>query len=250
MTRIVFKTLVFLLLAATAAQAQITTANINVVVTGKHCGELKDVYLVINGNDSEEQWVKLEPAGTCRWKTDLGDTISTKSAKFSLRADLARTDCQKAAANETELIANLVFACCALGPLRNVSVKIEPPMPITYVRNVRPSAGARNPGVPCLEQATFTAGQGAIAQFSGEHVYLHLWPFGPKQQTSGLLLDDIVAGKGPLVMTRADVAQRFMVQRAQGKAAIAPTLSSNALSLDLKKLAEVNFQRAQIEVIK
>jgi hypothetical protein len=254
MTRIVFKTLVCLLLAATAAQAQITTANVNVVVTGKRCDELKNVYLVINGNDSEEQWVKLEPAGTCRWKADLGDggTISTSHAKFSFRADLARSDCQKAAANETDMTANLVFACCLPGPPRNVSVKIEPPIPVTYVRNVRPNAAAKIPGVPCVEKATFSEGQGAIGstQFSGEDVYLHLWPVNKKQQTLGLLLDDVVDDKGPRVLNRGDVAQRLMVQRAQGKAAITPTLSSNALSLDLKKLAEVNFQRARIEVIK
>jgi len=246
----VIKTLLCVLLAATAAQAQITTSNVNVLVTGKRCGELKDVYLVINGKDREESWVKLEPAGTCRWKADLGDgTITTSNAKFSLRADFARSDCQKAAANETDMTANLQFACCAQGPLRNVSVKVDPPMEVTYVRNVRPYAAR---GIPCLEKATFTDGQVAIggAQFSGEDVYLHLWPVNRKQPTPGLLLDDIVADKGPRVLNRGDVAQRLMVQRAQGKAAITPTLSSNALSLDLKKLAELKFERAQIEVIK
>jgi hypothetical protein len=252
MTRIVFKTLVCVLLTATAAQAQITTSNVNVVVTGKRCGELKDVYLVVNGNDFGDQWVKLEPAGTCQWKVDLGDTISTKSAKFSLRADLVRTDCHKAAANETELTANLVFACCTQGPLRKVGVKIEPPIPVTYVRNVRPDARARVPGVPCIERAEFDQGQGAIGStlFSGEDVYLRLWPVDRKLLTTGLLLDEIVDDKGPRVLNRDDVAQRLMVQRAQGKAAIAPTLSSNARSLDLKKLAEVKFERAHIEVIK
>jgi hypothetical protein len=247
------KTLFFVLLAATAAQAQITTSNVNVRVTGKQCGELKDVYLVINGRDSEEQWVKLEPAGTCRWKTDLGaGTISTKSAQFSLRADLARSDCQKAVANETDMTANLEFFCCQPGPFRQVGVKIEPPMQVTYVRNVKPDAKARVPGIPCIEKAKFDAGQGAISstQFSGEDVYLHFWPVSRKLPMPGLLLNGIVPEKGSRILNRDDVAQRFMVQRAQGKAAIAPTLSSNALSLDLKKLAELKFERAQIEVIK
>src|SRR5829696_1463344 len=93
------KTLVCVLLAAAAAQAQITTSNVKVLVTGKRCGELKDVYLVINSNDLEDRWVKLDPAGTCRWAADLGGgTISTSTAKFSLRTNLARSDCQKAAA--------------------------------------------------------------------------------------------------------------------------------------------------------
>ncbi len=253
--RIVINTLVFLLLAATTAQAGITTSNVNVLVTGKRCGELKDVYLVINGNDLEDRWVKLEPAGTCRWTADLGGTISTSSAKFSLRAGVARTDCQKAAANEEKLTANLVFACCDQSPLHDMAVKIEPPMPVTYVRNVRPHAASQVPGVPCTEMARFPDGQGAIssAQLSGEDVYLHFWPVSPKRPTPGLLVDDIVgnaAGKGPRILNRADVAQRFMVQRAQGKAASAPTLSSNAYSLDLKKLAELKFERARIEVTK
>jgi hypothetical protein len=248
--RIVIRTLVCFLLAASTAQAGITTSNVNVVVTGKRCGELKDVYLVINGNDLEDRWIKLEPAGTCRWTADLGSTISTTTARFSLRAGVARSDCQKAAANEAKLTANLVFACCSPG--LNVGVKIEPPMRVTYVRNVRPYSGAQIPGVPCFEEATFPEGQGAIssAQFSGEDVYLHFWPAGPKQQTSGLLLDGIVSDKSPRILNRDDVAQRLMVQRAQGKSAIAPTLSSNALSLDLKKLAELKFERAQIEAIK
>lgn len=247
------ETLLCALLAATAAQAQITTSNVNVLVRGKGCGDLKDVYLVVNGKDREENWVMLEPAGTCRWKADLGNgTISTKSAQFSLRAGVARSDCQRAAPNETEMSANLEFAFSSQGPPRNVSVKVEPPMPVSYVRDVRPFAGARVRGIPCFEWAKFDDGQVAISntQFMGEDVYLHFWPAGPKQQTSGLLLNDIDADKGPRVLNRDDVAQRLMVQRAQGKAAIAPTLSSNALTLDLKKLAELKFERAHIEVIK
>src|SRR5688572_11129828 len=164
------RAVVCVLLTAGAAQAQITTSHVKVLVTGKRCSELKDVYLVINGNDLEDRWVKLDPAGTCRWTADLGEgTISRSIAQFSLRGDFARSDCQKAAASEEELSANLEFACCAQGPLRNVSVKIEPPMPVSYVRSVRPFAGARVPGIRnCVERATFTAGQGAIghAQFS------------------------------------------------------------------------------------
>lgn len=247
------KTLVCVLLAAAAAQAQITTSHVKVLVTGKRCSELKDVYLVINGDDLEDRWVKLDPAGTCRWTADLGSgTISTSNARFSLRGDFARSDCQNAAANETELSANLEFACCVQGPLRNVSVKIEPPMPVSYVRDVRPFAGARIRGIRCLERATFSEGQGAIshAQFSGEDIYLQLGPVDRKRQTIGLLLDDIVVDDGTLVLTRDGVVYRLIVQRAKGKGGSAPTLSSNAISLDIKKLGELKFQRAEIEVIK
>jgi hypothetical protein len=251
-TRIV-KALVVVLLAATAVEAQITTSRVKVLVTGKRCSELKEVYLVINGDDVEDRWVKLDPAGTCRWTADLGDgSISTSVAGFSLRGDFARSDCQKAAANEQDLSANLEFACCVQGPLRNVSVKIEPAMPVSYVRAVQPFAASRIRGIKCLERATFGQGQGAIshAQFAGEDVYLHLGPVDRKQPTLGLLLDDIVVDDGAVVLTRDGVVYRLIVQRAKGKDRSAPTLSPNAISLDIKKLGELKFQRAEIEVIK
>jgi hypothetical protein len=241
-------------LAAGAAHAQITTSRVKVLVTGKRCSELREVYLVINGDDLEDRWVRLDPAGTCRWTADLGDgSISTSVAGFSLRGDLARSDCQRAAANEQELSANLEFACCVQGPLRNVSVKIEPPMPVTYVRAVRPFANARIPGLKkCFETATFAEGQGSIgrAQFSGEDVYLHLGPSDRKQQDLGLLLDDLVVDDGALVLTRDGVVYRLIVQRAKGTQRSAPTLSSNAITLDIKKLGVLKLERAEIEVIK
>jgi hypothetical protein len=248
------KALICVLLAAGAAQAQITTSRVNVLVTGKRCSELTEVYLVINGDDLEDRWVKLEHAGTCRWTADLGSgTISTSIAQFSLRGDFARSDCRRAAANEEELIANLEFACCVQGPLRNMSVKIEPPMPVTYVRAVRPFAGARIPGIKdCTEFAMFAEGQGTIgaAQFTGEDVYLHLGPYDRKRPTIGLLLDDVVSDEGPLVLTLDGMVYRLIVQRAKGKSRSAPTLSSNAISVDTKKLGELKLQRAKIEVIK
>jgi hypothetical protein len=249
----VVKTLVCVFLAAATAQAQITTSNVKVLVSGRQCGELKDVSLVINEDDDEDHWIKLDSDGTCRWKADLGDgTISTSTARFSLRADLGRSGCQKAKANATEMIAHLEFSCCIGGPLHNVTMKIEPPMPVTYVRDVPPFERDRIPGVRCLEFATFKQGRGAIgnAQFDGEHVYLHLGPFDSKRPTLGLLLNDIVVDDGTLVLTRDDVVYRLTVQRAKGKMRSAPTLSSNAISIDIKKLGDLKFERAELEVIK
>jgi hypothetical protein len=247
------KFLVFALLTATAAQAQITTSNVKVLVTGKHCGELKDVYLVINGYDAEDRWVKLETDGTCRWKADLGaGSISTKSARFSLRGDLARSDCQRAAADMTAMNAKLEFACCDEGRIRNVGVKIEPPIPFTYVRAVRPFPTSRVPGLKdCRESATFE-GQGTIGQtqFTGEDVFLYLGPYDRKRPTLGLLLDDVVDDDGPLTMKRDGLAYRLIVQRAKGKVRSAPTLSSNAISIDINKLGALKFEHAEIEVIK
>jgi len=247
------KTFVCVLLAATAAQAQITTSHVKVLVTGRHCGDLKNVFLVINGDDREDGWVKLTSVGACRWEADLGDgTISTSVARFSLRADLGRSGCQKAAANEADLTANLEFSCCAAGPSRNVRVKVEPPMPVSYIRDVRPFAGDRKPGIPCRERAMFAEGLASIGntQFGSENVNLFLGAVGPKPQMPGLLLNDIVVDGGVRVLSRDGVVYRLTVQRAQGKMRSAPTLSSNAISIDIKKLGELKFERAEIEVIK
>ncbi|HEV7923319.1 MAG TPA: hypothetical protein VGR02_21255, partial [Thermoanaerobaculia bacterium] len=77
-----------------------------------------------------------------------------------------------------------------------------------------------------------------------------LGPADRKGQTLGLLLDDIVVDDGTLVLNRDGVVYRLIVQRAKGKGRSAPTLSSNAISLDIKKLGELKLERAEIEVIK
>jgi hypothetical protein len=242
------------LLAAAGAQAQITTSRGKVLVTGMHCNELKDVYLVVNGNDLAERWVRLDPAGTCRWTADLGaGSISTGKARFSLRADRARSDCQRASPNEEEMSADLEFACCVQGPLHSMSVKTVPSMSVTYYRNVRAFAGSRVPGIKdCVEKATFDAGEGSIgqAQFNGEDVYLNYGQYNWKQQPPGLLLNKIVVDGRPLDLTRDDVVFRMTVQRAQGKAGSVPTLSSNAIALENKRLTDLKLERTRIEVIK
>lgn len=245
--------LLALFLAAAAAQAQVTTSRVNVLVTGARCGELKNVFLVIDGDDLEDLWIRLEPAGTCRWTADLGQgTISTALSRFSLRVDLARTDCHQAAANEEQLAAELEFACCAPGTLRNVRVKTEPPMPVSYLRDVRPYASSRVGAIRCLEKGTFAEGIGAIrhTQFTGEDVFLQFGAPKPSRTDVGLLLDDVVADGRPLVLSRDDVVYRLAVQRAQGKARTSPTLSSNAITIDVKKLGTLKLRRAEIEVLK
>jgi hypothetical protein len=250
------ETFLSVFLAAAVAQAQVTTPRVNVQVTGKRCGEFeaKELYLVINEDDLEASWVKLAPLGNCHWTVDLGDrTISTSVAKFSLRGSVARTDCQKAAPNENPPSANVEFACCVQGPFRNVRVKIEPPtIPVTYTRDVHPFADAGVPSVPCLERGTFTQGEGEIwnTQFSGEDVRFHFGPFHRKEAALGLLLNDVVVDNGALVLMRDGVVYRLIVQRAKGKSRSGPTISSNAISIDIKKLGELKLERAEFAVIK
>jgi hypothetical protein len=254
MTRLVTKVLFCVSLVAATAQAGITTSNLTVRVTGNgiRCGELKDVYLIINGNDLGARWVPLRD-GVCEWIVDLkGDTISTSIAKFSLRFGLKRSGCQMATAKEEGMTANLVFSCCAEGPFRNLSVKTEPPMPVSYGRDVKPFPEDLGVPVQCLETATFAEGRGAIhnALFTREHIYLDLGPLNRKRVMLGLLLNSMVVDDGTLILTLDDVTYRLMVQRANGKMRSVPTLSSNAISLDIKKLEKLKFERAEFEVIK
>jgi len=259
MTRFVIKTLVCVLLAATEAQAGgITTANVKVRITGEGCGDLKDVVLVINGHDGKDRRVTLVrdpefgPDERCRWKTDLGrSTISTTVATFSLRVGPIRTGCQRAGADEEKLFANVEFSYPVEGTFRNVNVKIVPPMQVSYVRYVHPTAEGREP-IACREAATLVHGQGAIsnATFDGEDVYFDFGAFDANRQRLGLLLNDIVVDDATLLLTRDGVVYRLIVQRAKGKVRSAPTLSSNAISLDITKLADLKFERAEFRVIK
>ena len=267
MSRLVIKTLLCALLATVAAEAQITTSDVRVRVTGD-CSNLKDVFLVINGDDIKSRWVTLDPTPgqSCTWSKNLGaSSISTSTARFSLRGTVARSDCRKATPSGN--VADIEFACCIEGTPRNMSVTIEPAMTVSYVRAVPPFAGGRRPGIHCFETATFDQGRGAInqAQFEGENLYLQFgqveWKqllqtlpgskqFDPKRQMPGLLLNRIAARDGTLVLTRNDVAYQMTVQRAKGQAGSAPTLSSNAISIEIKRLTDLKLERTRIEVIK
>jgi hypothetical protein len=131
-----------------------------------------------------------------------------------------------------------------------VKVKIEPPMITSYVRYVHPFEQDRNP-IPCHEFATFAKGQGTISstKFDDEDVYFDFGPFNAKQ-APGLPLKDIVVDDNTVLLTIDGVVYRLTVQRAKGKVMSAPTLSSNAISLNIKKLVDLKFQRAEFQVVK
>ncbi len=211
-------------------------------------------------DDSNNGWIALHDAGDCHWTKDLGvdDSFSTTLSHFSLRVDFAeghggaRTDCRQAAANEETLTAEIKFGCCSDVKLRDVRVTTDPPMPVSYLRVVPQVRDKRVRAIECTEVATFPKGTGRIGhtQLTDEHVYLQLGTPKPKRAMPDLLLDDIVVDDGTLVLTRDGVTFRLMVQRARGKMRSAPNLSSPAITLDIKKLEELKFKRAELEVIK
>jgi len=237
---------------AAAAQAQVTTSRVNVLITGLRCNELQNVFLVVDGADAEERWIRLEKEPrVCRWTADLGGSFSTKLSRFSLRFDLGRSDCRQAAPNEAQLSGELEFTCCAEEPLRNIHVKTEPPLPVSYVRKVPKHGEARVHPIDCTEVGAFLGGNGWIrhAQLSGEDIYLQFGTTIPQRRMFGLPLNDLVVHGDALTLTRDGVVHYLIVHRAKGKTS-GPTFSSNAISLDIKKLGEAKLERIELEVIK
>ncbi len=254
------RTVVCILLAAAAAQAQVTATRVNVHVNGRRCDELKNVFLVIDDVDQDNQWLPLDKDGTCHWTKKLGEgsSFSTKLSHFSLRADFARTDCHQAAPNEKMLAGDLEFDCCNDDPIQNVHVKIQPPMPVSYLRSVPrdPNVDRKRQlqirAIDCTEAGRLRAGTGAIRamQFSAESIYLQLGTRDPEPKTPGLLLNAIVANDGKQILSFNGMTFRLMVQRGKGKMRSAPGFSSNAITLDIKKLEALKFEQAEFEVIK
>jgi hypothetical protein len=251
----------FLLVAA--AHAQVTTSRVNVTFTGA-CDQITKASLVIDDEDLESLRAPLELdtkyKTRCHWTTELGmnRTLSTALSHFSLRIDLAdqrhgaRTDCHRAAANEESLSAEVAFACCDDAPFRNLRIKTDPAMPVSYLRNVPKGSDKGASPIDCIEVGTFIAGAGAIrhTQFSSEKINFQLGTREAKRQTPSLTLNDIVVDDGVLILTRDGMVYRLQVQRAKGKMQSAPTTSPNAISIDITKLGELKFERAEFEVIK
>jgi hypothetical protein len=254
-------------LFAAAAQAQLTTSRVDVHLTGDTCKEIRNVVLVIDDKDVNDR-ITLDPLhdkthGSCWWTTNLGvdGSYSTTLSHFSLRVDFAtkgegaRTDCHQAGANYDDLAGEIEFRCCSDRHFRDVHVTTDPPMSVSYLRRVPNKSEPRVRGIDCVEVGALAAGTGTIGhtQFPGEHIELQLGTPKPDRKVTGLILNDIndiAAGDGTLILTRDGVVYRLLVQRAKGKMRTVATFSSNAISLDIKKLGELKFRRAEFEVIK
>lgn len=255
---------VCVLLAAATVQAQrdITTSLVKVRITGPHCDELHKVLLVIDDLDDITRSKELTKVTdeTCFWSTDLGEagTYSTKLSHFSLRVDLGRTDCHQAYPNETKRTGELEFACCIEGPVRDLRVKTEPAMPVSYLRIVPKDPGApesehrRTRAIDCTETSFFPRGTGSIsyAQFPAETIYLQLGAPKPQRKAHGLDLKEIVVDGHTVILRRDGVVYRLIVQRGQGRDGSSPTLSSNAISIDVKKLSELKLESVEFTAIK
>ena len=244
------RAVICIFLVSTAAQAQITTSRVKVRVTGR-CDGLQNVFLVMDDHDLET--LPLEKTKErCRWTADLGEKrrFSTKLSHFSLRFELGRTDCRQAVAEKKELIAELEFACCSDDPPQHVHVTTEPKMPVSYLRTVSKNPDETTRSVKCTEFGTFPKGSGRIgyAQFDDEKIDILLGIAKPKGEP-GLILNDVGLHGGTVLLRRNGVVYRLIVQRAKGKTSTS-TLSSNAISIDIKKLEELKFESAEFAVIK
>ena len=245
------RTVVCVLFASAAAQAQITTSKINVSVSGEHCSEMKDVYLIIDGDDFNGRWVKLKNVEDCQWTKNLTDTLSTALSYFSLRFNFGRTDCHKAIPDLGEFAAKLEFVCCSPARLRNLSLNIEPQMPVSYIRDVHKNPQSRIGAIDCVEFGTFLEGTGEIqrTQFSDEKIYLQLGRTKANRRKLGLPLNDLAGGRDALVLTRDGLTFELAAYRAKGRTNT-PTLSSNAISIDLKQFDQLKLKSVEFAVIK
>jgi hypothetical protein len=241
------RAVVCVLFAAGVAQAQVTTSNVWVRINGPGCSEVRNVSLVMD--DDDPTWFTLDNTGACVWTADIGDAnrFSTKYSHFSLRFDSGRMDCRQATASG--LVAQFQFFYSGPAPFHDLRVTTEPSMPVSYLRRLEPN---QQGGIACTEVGAFPAGSGQIlrTQLSGEKIDLQFGLSEPKRPILGLLLNGIVIDKGTLILKRDGVTYRLLVQRAQGKAWIAPTLSSNAISLDDERLDQLKLKRVEIASIK
>jgi len=238
-----------------------------VFITGDRCEKVQKVSLVIDDDDLRDSWIPMDPLRdknnnkmACHWTTNLGvnGSVSTALSHFSMRVDFAerrhgaRTNCYQASPNDEALSAEVQAPCCLDEHFQDLLVNTKPPMPVSYLRRVPKNPKKPLLGVACTETGTFSLGTGEIGhtQFSGEHIDLQLGESNPKRKAPGLILNGVIAGDDTLVLTQNGVAYRMSVQRAKGQMGSPPTLSSNAISVDIKILSDLKFERAEFRVIK
>lgn len=223
----------------------------------KPCARVPDeIIVVMNGEEDAESTFPATRTADCHWSGMALHQIDLSRDRFSLRLgpNVGRTDCHKAN-NRDGMIARLEFPCCYPPPVRQVDVTVSADDDVGYYMRVVPKKKSDPRSVPCTESALFEEGTATIfdVQFAQEALRLQLTDKDRTVFRPGLLVDDgavlrNAAAGGEWEISQAELVRALTSQRAQGKAAAAPNLSSIAIDVDVKNLNAVGLQSVNVKV--
>lgn len=235
-----YKPIVFAIVLATSVAATAQTPGspfhrIEVIVNGSSCGDIPDeIFIVINAGEGHEY--TLTKAGKNTWAGDVGTWLpkSFGIARWEAKNAAGRvTECLSGQGLERTNILRFTFGRCYRG--QEVTFTTVPgTLTSRYVREQE----------PCKETVRFRGSETArFVGFNAEDVRLQ---FGPPDARRGLLVNALVEKK-KLVVRRDWVVHALAAQRNRGDGAQS-NLASNAIDLDDKKFAAIDFKSVTIGV--
>jgi hypothetical protein len=229
---------------------------LDIRITGVDCDNLPpQITVVMADKDGKEDRFSIRKIGTCRWKDDTPRTFDASLTHFSLRLIRARTECRMADPYQEPGVGVLNFKCCDAEPVRQVTIRAEMvikdrSVAVSYLRRVPKGSDG---SVACTEHGTFQ-GTGTIdhVQFHSESLRLQLGDKEPKPTAPGLRVKIPEVKKGRKVnfdvqLDRDDIVGNSTEQRVQADES-PPTLSSNAIDIDDKKLKKAGVKTLKLAV--
>jgi hypothetical protein len=245
------------------AQRAFVTANLDIHLTGARCGDVSDVWVVMDGREREVFPARKDPAEKCHFTaTRPGGTFDAELSRFSLRLGIARTGCRKAEVQRIsgEAAATLVFSCC--GPrTRDIEISTTEEMPLAYTRAV-----AKDPhdpkSLPCEESysdyiqpvkilSVWYAGVLRTPSPAVETVRVEFGERDAKRKVPLLIFNDASVTKylsrPESVLSAAQILAAGREQRAKGEAGAPPLLSPAADDAERARLKQIGLKRVTVK---
>lgn len=236
------------------AQDDVTTTSLDIRLSGKGCEEIREIWVVIQGEDAESTWRPARFVENCHWTATAVRRFSTEYAFFSLRFDDARTECHKSEAvfpATGDPYAKLAFDCCISKPFRQVTLAPTPSMPISYMRLVSekvPGIPKHTDSRPCIEYGTFEEpGTIGYLQYGAEELFLQPGLARANKKMTALninVLPEVQKGKS-ISLTADDIRHRLGIQRLKGYRS-APRLPLTAMELDADYLKRLELKTLRV----
>jgi hypothetical protein len=232
-----------------AVQAELAR-KLDVTFVGR-CPDAKTIIKAVK--DGEDIGTKsLKHVEGCSWTVTLAK-FSTTQSYFSFRlSDGRRTECYRPYAEKVSpdaWIAKLDVYCCSNEAGKEVTVKPDPEMDVSYLRQLTGKVQGSPPGmaVPYIEEGTLDPEKPVIdhVQFRIEKIHLQLGTEPPEPDAMGLWVNDLplAVKKGYEQLKPDGVVYRLIVQRVE-----AGDLSMNAIELDVVKLIDVKLEKLEVWV--